>query len=638
VHTEAVAMAPPGPTLRRHWGVRLAASLGAVLFAVTVSGVLFRIVSMEYWRDPVTGWFTWASGTVFVFFGTLIFLDREQRANGLLLVVFGILGQLPSSGHFLGGLVPSVPVWAIFFITLTEPVSSIVLAVVLLRFPERRLQKRYERRFIAVIAIWLVSFAAIYAVTWPCWATPTKVTAWPWWLANCDLSELAGLAIYWGRIVGAAGLVLLLTLRILRTRGLDRRVYVPVHIASIVGMGVVVFLLVETVRGLVGSDWVRILHSLLVAQAVIPVMFFLSNVGRRLLQLRIAGMVAEINVARTPEAIQAALRRALDDTSLVIYVWSPEHKQYVDAEGRPVSGDNRPHRVTLDLTVSDGTPSARIDADESVAHHPELLRAVCDAGGLALQNSALQSSLLATIELERSSRELSETLSHLLPTGLADRLRRDGLHIGQPELVEVTVLMSDIRGYSGIAETIDPAQLAVQLNAHRRAMNDVIMNRAGIVMQYIGDAVFAVFGPTTSPGKHADQAFAAAQEMHVRQDQINEAWTSQGQPAFGMGIGLSTGQVAAVLLGSDERFEYTLVGDAVNLAQRLQDLARPAGTTIMSEATWDNLTELPAQYEQLQLQLVKGRQTPVTCYRVMMPANDLRVSSKGTNTADTSEV
>jgi class 3 adenylate cyclase len=93
-----------------------------------------------------------------------------------------------------------------------------------------------------------------------------------------------------------------------------------------------------------------------------------------------------------------------------------------------------------------------------------------------------------------------------------------------------------------------------------------------------------------------------------------------------------------VLLGSDERFEYTLVGDAVNLAQRLQDLARPAGTTIMSEATWDNVTELPSQYEQLQLQLVKGRQTPVTCYRVMMPANDLRASSKGTNTADTSEV
>jgi class 3 adenylate cyclase len=114
---------------------------------------------------------------------------------------------------------------------------------------------------------------------------------------------------------------------------------------------------------------------------------------------------------------------------------------------------------------------------------------------MALHNSALQASLLATIEQEQSSRELSETLSHLLPTGLADCLRRGGLRIGQPELLEITVLMSDIRGYSGIAETIDAAQLAAQLNEHRRAMNDVIKNCAGIVMQYMGDAVFAVLAP-----------------------------------------------------------------------------------------------------------------------------------------------
>jgi class 3 adenylate cyclase len=110
----------------------------------------------------------------------------------------------------------------------------------------------------------------------------------------------------------------------------------------------------------------------------------------------------------------------------------------------------------VDVANPDGSASARIVADDSVAHHPELLQAARETGGLALHNSALQASLLATIERERSSRELSETLSRLLPTGLADRLRRDGLHIGQPELVDITVLMSDIRGYSGIAETIDP--------------------------------------------------------------------------------------------------------------------------------------------------------------------------------------
>jgi class 3 adenylate cyclase len=425
---------------------------------------------------------------------------------------------------------------------------------------------------------------------------------------------------------------MLLALRILRTRGLDRRIYLPVHIASIFGMAataglaawtlVVLYSVVDPFWKFYPGSWgdFAFLRGVCVAIAVIPLMLFLANIGRRLMKLRIAGMVAEINLARTPDGIQVALRRALNDPSLVIHLWSREHEQFVNTDGLFVGGDDSPHRLMVDVLNPDGSASACIVADESVAHHPELLQAAREAGGMALHNSALQASLLATIKQERSSRELSETLSHLLPTGLADRLRRDGLRVGQPELLEITVLMSDIRGYSGIAETIDPAQLAAQLNEHRRAMNDVIKNCAGIVMQYMGDAVFAVFGPTTSPGQHADQAFAAAQEMHSQQHQINETWTSRDQPIFGMGIGLSTGQVAAVLLGSDERLEYTLVGDTVNLANRLQDLARPAGTTVMSEATWDSLTEPPDEYERLSAQLMKGRRTPVTCYRILMSA------------------
>ena len=146
VHTWAVATALPGPTVRRHRGLRFAASLGTVLLAVIICAVLFRIVSVEYWRDPVTGWYIWASGTAFVLFGTLIFLDREQRANGLLLIVFGILEQGPWTD-----LMDSMPVWAIFLLELSSPLSWIVLAVVLLRFPEQRLEKRYERVFIAVM-------------------------------------------------------------------------------------------------------------------------------------------------------------------------------------------------------------------------------------------------------------------------------------------------------------------------------------------------------------------------------------------------------------------------------------------------------------------------------------------------------
>jgi class 3 adenylate cyclase len=617
----------------------LAAYLGAVSFAVAVSAVFFQIVPVEYWRDPVTGWYIWANGTAFVFFGTLIFLDRDQRSNGLLLVAIGILNQLPWP-PIMAFMPGTFDIWAIILIQVNYPLPLIVLAMVLLRFPGRRLEKRYERIFMTVMATWLLGFQAISAAAFPpVWATAKNVAEWPWprWIANghlgdmAALSDVAMLAVDWGILVFSVGLILLLALRIFRTRGLDRRIYVPVHIASIVGMGVAVYTLVGAFRNdFAGSYGLPESYRVLcVGQAVIPLMLFLATLGRRLLQLRIAGMVAEINLARTPDGIQAALRRALDDPSLEIYLWSREHERYVATDGHLSSGDNFPHRLTLDVMDLDGIAGARIVADESVAHHRELLQAARQAGGMALQNSALQTSLLAITERERTTRELSETLSRLLPTGLAERLRHEGgLRIGQSEIVEVTLLMSDVRGYSGIAETTDPSQLAVQVNEHRRAMNHVIMNHAGIVMQYVGDAVFAVFGPpTTLPSEHADQAFAAAQEMHRQQHQINEEWNTYGLPIFGMGIGLSTGQVAAALLGSDERFEYTLVGDAVNMAQRLQDLARPAGTTVLSEATWDNLTDLPDEYERITPQLIKGRRTPVTCYRVIMTAQDLRVSS-----------
>ncbi len=133
-------------------------------------------------------------------------------------------------------------------------------------------------------------------------------------------------------------------------------------------------------------------------------------------------------------------------------------------------------------------------------------------------------------------------------------------------------------------------------------------------MQFVGDAVMAVFGAPTPQADHADLAVVAAQAMHEAQDAVNARWMAEDLPKFRLGIGLSTGEVAAALLGSDERLEYTLVGDVVNLSQRLQQWADP-GETVLSEPTWAALGT-PVDATELEPQTVKGRDQPVTAYKI----------------------
>jgi len=156
--------------------------------------------------------------------------------------------------------------------------------------------------------------------------------------------------------------------------------------------------------------------------------------------------------------------------------------------------------------------------------------------------------------------------------------------------------------------------LAGQLNEHRAKMNGVILGSGGTVMQFVGDSVMAVFGAPWPQADHADRAVMTALDMHAAQAAVNENWAAEGLPPFRLGIGLSTGVVAAALLGSAERVEYSLVGDSVNLAQRLQQLAE-GGQTILSEPTERALAS-PVNADMLPPTTVKGRHTPVIAYRL----------------------
>ena len=210
-------------------------------------------------------------------------------------------------------------------------------------------------------------------------------------------------------------------------------------------------------------------------------------------------------------------------------------------------------------------------------------------------------------------KEQGESLGRLLPGGVAEKLREEGRGIGETEDLEVTVLMSDIRGFTGIAERSDPSALAGQLNEHRAAMNRPLIDAGGTVMQFAGDSVMAVFGAPFPMEDHADRALEAARGMHAAQATVNDGWKDLDLEPFGLGIGISTGPVAAALIGSEERLEYTVVGDIVNLTQRLQQWGEE-GETVISDPTWEQLSDRPNS-DVLEPALVKGRDTPVGAHR-----------------------
>ena len=145
-------------------------------------------------------------------------------------------------------------------------------------------------------------------------------------------------------------------------------------------------------------------------------------------------------------------------------------------------------------------------------------------------------------------------------------------------------------------------------------MNAAILGASGTVMQFVGDAVMAVFGAPVPLEHHADHAVTAARAMHAAQHDVNLRWLASGLAPFGLGIGVTTGEVAAAMLGSEERLEYTLVGDTVNLAQRIQQWAEP-GQTVISDTTHAALAQ-PVECQALEPATVKGRNRPVVAFRI----------------------
>ena len=180
---------------------------------------------------------------------------------------------------------------------------------------------------------------------------------------------------------------------------------------------------------------------------------------------------------------------------------------------------------------------------------------------------------------------------------------------------EVTILFSDLRDFTPWVESHAPDEVVRDLNTYFTLMEGAIRAHGGLVLQFIGDEIEAVFGAPVPEPRHADHAVAAGLEMRRRLAAWNETRRTAGSIAIRHGIGIHTGQVLAASIGSPERLSYALVGDPVNLASRIQDLTKEVGAEVLVSGETVRRLHDPVALEALPAVRVKGRSAEVEVYR-----------------------
>lgn len=180
-----------------------------------------------------------------------------------------------------------------------------------------------------------------------------------------------------------------------------------------------------------------------------------------------------------------------------------------------------------------------------------------------------------------------DSLSRFLPKQVVERVMRHGDVSLEPVQREVTILFSDIRDFTALSETLQPRQVLELLDDYFGHMSQIVMARDGVVNKFLGDGMLACWGVPDHRDDHAELAMRAALDMRARLEELNAHREQHGLPRLRIGIGLHTGMVAAGMLGGAEQHEYTVIGDAVNLASRVEGLTKAHGVDILvSESTW----------------------------------------------------
>lgn len=213
---------------------------------------------------------------------------------------------------------------------------------------------------------------------------------------------------------------------------------------------------------------------------------------------------------------------------------------------------------------------------------------------------------------------IREAFSKYLPGNVVDELIRqpEKLQLGGEER-EVSILFSDIAGFTTISESIPPKNLVKLLNEYLTEMTAIVLQQGGIIDKYIGDAILAEFGAPLQLDKHPDIAVKTALQMKKKLVDLNREWHGKNYPIIDCRIGINTGKVIIGNMGSNQVFDYTVIGDAVNLAARLESANKQYNTSIMiSEFTYKLLSNDTFKIRPLDIIKVKGKNEAVKVYEV----------------------
>lgn len=221
--------------------------------------------------------------------------------------------------------------------------------------------------------------------------------------------------------------------------------------------------------------------------------------------------------------------------------------------------------------------------------------------------------------VERKQRkEISDAFSKYVSKVLVDELMKhpEKLRLGG-ERREITVLFSDIRGFTTVSEKLTPEQLVHLLNEYLTAMTDIIMKNMGLVDKYMGDAIMAFWNAPLDEPNHVELASVTCLEMIQELKKLQEKWAKENIPVLDIGVGLSTGEAVVGNMGSQKRFSYTAMGDIVNLGSRLEGLNKEYGThVIISHHTYKHIMN-KFLTRRLDFVKVKGKKVAIEIYELI---------------------